>query len=798
MRIGTSALRRRLTLVSLALLATLPVGFAAFAPVAAGKVIEVGGTKYGVRTRSTELLQGDQTEIETFGNPEGHPVVHSAPATYVVYWDPNDLYRAEWQSLINGFLANLGANVGEPAFNTQFLAAGQYSDSSGKPAAVASVFHGAYTDTKPYPLAAGCTDPDPLTIGQITCLTSSEVQTQLESFIAEHDLPKGMNTIYYVLPGPGVTVCLDAGATHCSDYSGGETGASYKNSFCSYHAAAGTGANTVLYAVVPFAVTGGLAYNWESPQKEEDACQDGGWNPTGEHGEEKEHAHHEAREAAEAKERAEIEATKEAASKRLKEIRETRKADEAEAKSEEETEEVREAASRESQEVEANRELKLAEIRQKSAKELTVIAEKEALEEPHVEEPHQDAAGSFYGELSTGLADLMITQVGLQQENVVTDPLLTAWQDSNGNEVTDECRNDFVPFAGGIGGSVTANAGTLAGSLSNQVLYQNAYYLNDIFNMAHYKAGPTGLPFSPSVPCVGHVDLVPKYTAPNAVNVGEVVGFDGMESVISLDWAGLTLTSKGRYATYHWNFGDGTPEVSGYAPGAPACTAPWLAPCAGSVFHTFNAGGAYKVTLTVEDVAGNTASVTHEITVVGSAAAAASSGSTTTTNTTTTTSVTTATTSTTASAASIVYPPPKIKAVPMSSSLTTAVKTGVALRYAVNEQVAGVAEVLLNAKTAARLKVKGPVAVDLPAGFPRSILIGRAVVDTQRGGKGSVRLSFSKANDKALEVSQVAKLNLTLRLVVHNASRTGPATTSLLTSFVLKGPVPLAAPLPYF
>ena len=57
---------------------------------------------------------------------------------------------------------------------------------------------------------------------------------------------------------------------------------------------------------------------------------------------------------------------------------------------------------------------------------------------------------------------------------------------------------------------------------------------------------------------------------------------------------------------------------------------------------------------------------------------------------------------------------------------------------------------------------------------------------------------FSKADDTAFEVSQVAKLDLTLRLVVHNASRTGPATTSLLTSFVLKGPVPLAAPVPYY
>lgn len=729
--------------MSLALLAALPVTFAAFAPIAAAKVIEeVGGAKYGVQTRSKSLLTGNETEIETFGNPEGHPVVHSAPATYAVYWDPDDLYRAEWQKLINGFLANLGANVGEAAFTTQFSVAGQYSDSSGKPAAVASVFHGAYTDTQPYPLAAGCTDPDPLTFGEITCLTSSEVQTQLESFISEHDLPKGMNTIYYVLPGPGVTVCLGGGATHCSDYSGNETGPSYKNSFCSYHAATGSGASTVLYAVVPFAATGALQYDYEEPNdREEVACQDGGWNPAGKHGIEKEEPSeltpHQI-------EQEEIEAT----------------------------------------EITAN--------------EKTERVFKRALEGSHVEEPHEDTTGNVYGEYSSGLADLIITQLGLQQENIVTDPLLNGWQDGSGNEVTDECRDDFLPFVGGIEGSVTANPNTWAGSLSNQVLNGGGYYLNDIFNMAHYKAGPTGLPFSPSIPCVGHIDLAPGFTAPNPVNAGEVVGFDGMESVISLDWAGLTLGSTGRYATFRWNFGDGTPEVSGYAPGAPACTAPWLSPCAGSVFHTFKSGGTYPVTLSVEDVAGNKASVTREVTVAGPVAAAAGHGSATTTTTTSTTSTTTATTSTAASPASIVYPAPKIKAAPTTSSLTTAVKSGVAVRYTVNEQVAGVAEVLLNAKTAAHLKLKGAPALDLPAGFPRSIVIGRAVIDTQKSGTGSIHLVFSKADDTAFEVSQVAKLDLTLRLVVHNASRTGPATTSLLTSFVLKGPVPLAAPVPYY
>ncbi len=54
------------------------------------------------------------------------------------------------------------------------------------------------------------------------CITNAQIETELEAFIADHKLPTGMGTIFYLLTPPGVTVCLDEGGPegHCSDFNG--------------------------------------------------------------------------------------------------------------------------------------------------------------------------------------------------------------------------------------------------------------------------------------------------------------------------------------------------------------------------------------------------------------------------------------------------------------------------------------------------------------------------------------------------------------------------------------------------
>ena len=116
----------------------------------------------------------------------------------------------------------------------------QYTDRTNVPASYNITFRGAFDDTDAYP-KAGCVDPHPLKPGRLEapqaldCLTNAQVQEELKSFIADHNLPKGMGSIFYLLTPPGVTMCLDGAATHCSDFEEGSE-ASYEHSFCSYHA----------------------------------------------------------------------------------------------------------------------------------------------------------------------------------------------------------------------------------------------------------------------------------------------------------------------------------------------------------------------------------------------------------------------------------------------------------------------------------------------------------------------------------------------------------------------------------
>jgi len=706
----------------------------AFAASAAAQVASVGPVTVGLQPRTNEAYLAELAPGK-YENPLGNPVLHGTN-TYAIYWDPTDHYHGDWRRVIDGYFQNAGAASG--SLDNVFAVDSQYTDKSNKPANYLQNFKGSYTDYAPYPFpASACEDPRPPEVADrigtevagkhtAVCLTSAQLASALESFIAQDHLPKGLGTVYYLLTPPAVTVCLDAGGVggHCSDYVEGNK-ASYEHSFCSYHAAINPGglptgdANTILYAAIPWSAGGlGDPHLGAADRTAAWECQDGGINPAGKKG------------------GYEIEKEK---------VRDTKEQEEFE---------------------------------KKNPEEQAAAEEAKKLEGPHQQEPNQQGCPTSDGGCDTGLADLIVNQVSLEQQNTVTDPLLNAWQDPARGENTDECR--FL-FGSVISGSVTGNPETGSGNLANQALGTGSYYLNDAFNLAALR-----LPY-PGVACLRGVNLDPAFTAPNPVNSGEVIGFDGMESNISLGSA-IGYSAGGapqpNYATFSWSFGDGTPNVSGFAPGSPPCEANWSSPCAASVFHSYQYGGTYEVTLTVTDVAGHTASVTHEVSVSGplppSKESGPGAGSSSTGGSSASGSSAGGSSTGGSSGGGASSQSPVAATAVVSRSLKNLGKSGVVVRYSVNQQVAGHFEVLLGRTLAHKLGISGPAAVGLPPGSAPAVVIAKAILVTSAGGRSTVSIQFSKRT--AQRLSREHRVQLMLRLIVRNAAE---RSTTVLSTFTL-------------
>jgi PKD repeat protein len=715
-------------------------------------VTTVEGSSYGVTPPSTRLKGG---EPETFQNEGGHPIVSEANV-YAIYWDPDDQYHGDWQQVIDTFLHNAGAASGSLA--AVFAVDAQYTDKAGEHAAYKDIFHGAYTDVDAYPTSGNCNDPSPLRYDAITCLTDAQIQSELKTFITQHSLPTGMKSIFYVLTPPGVTVCLDKGGPtgHCSDFAWGvrpvpskETGVDLCRNSKSPNEIANCSSEAHVEEEMP--VTESYENSFCSYHS---AISPG--NP------------------AEGDSETILYATIPWTAGGLGDGH---------------LAEVDQAPAYFCQDGGFNPASK------------PDIEERES-PRPAEQEPNQIGRGPD-GYFDHGLSDLIINQIAVEQQDTVTDPLLDGWHDAKDNEVMDECRNFFAPTSGGSAtpGEIGPES-TNAGSLLNQTINGGSYYLNTTFNLAAWQLS------YPGVECMPGVSLLPQFTAPNTVNSGELVGFNGMESDITLD-AGTEFSSQGTakpvYATYTWNFGDGSPTVTGQAPGAPSvnspgfapCSATWEEPCAASTYHSYQYGGTYTVTLTVTDTGGNTANVTEPITVDGPPAPSP-------TPTPTPTPSSTPSSGSSAGAggssgsggsgggissgqggAAASVPPPVVSASVSSTSLKKVKSSGIAVRYSVNEQVAGSVQVLLESSIARRLGIKGPVATGLAKGSPSSIVIGTAVLVTTKAGDGTIRIKF--ASKTAARLARGHKLKLTLRLVARNASRAHPQTTTTLSTVVLSG-----------
>ncbi len=388
-----------------------------------------------------------------------------------------------------------------------------------------------------------------------------------------------------------------------------------------------------------------------------------------------------------------------------------------------------------------------------------------------IQEPNQIGLGPE-GEYSAGLGDLIVNDVATQALSTITNPLFNAWHDAGDtNEVVDKCRNDF------LGGELVLplpgpDEHTKAGNAHNQTIGGVGYYLNDVYNQAAAFA-----PY-PGVPCINGVNIVPKFTAQNPIHSGDVATFNSTESVITLG-----------VQKYNWSFGDGTgTEVNcetrvptnGFAP--QECTGTSgtnLTNPVASTQHVYTYGGTYNVSLTIADYGGNTATVSHEVTVSGPARPTppAPTPETSTSNTSSAPSTTTPGKTTGPSSATVHAPPAATQAV-VSRKLPSVLKNGLVIRYSVSEQVAGRFEVLLASSIARKLGIHGASATGLAKGTTPQTIIAKAILVTTKGGQSTYKLKLSKAT--AARLRKLPKVALMIRLVVHNAS--SPAVTTVLNT----------------
>ena len=369
-----------------------------------------------------------------------------------------------------------------------------------------------------------------------------------------------------------------------------------------------------------------------------------------------------------------------------------------------------------------------------------------------LEEPNQLPGVNPFGNYAEGLADVIINDLSTEQRNVVVDPYLNGWYQTK----TAAEQGDFCQYAFGLPAPVPpANEQTHAGNTTDETISSGNYYLPWSFDSVAVIAGQ-------GIVCWQGVTNEPYFTAPNPVNAGDIIGLNS-ESNVTLDVGRSSLPADEPYLRplYTWDYGDGT-GASG--------------PEATTEFHSYQYGGKYKVTLTIKDSGGNVAQSAREITVVGPPPPAPAA------------ETPAASTSTSAATSSTPPPPPAVPtplatAAILSHSLKTVVRKGLAVRYSVNEQVAGRFEVMVSSAVAKRLGLSGAPATGLPAGSSGEVVIAKAILVTTKGGRSIISIPLSKRN--AGRLGRTRKLTLTLRLIVRNAASHAPASTTVVTAATL-------------
>jgi PKD repeat protein len=193
-----------------------------------------------------------------------------------------------------------------------------------------------------------------------------------------------------------------------------------------------------------------------------------------------------------------------------------------------------------------------------------------------------------------GYGDIVLKYLSHEDNEAITDPLITSWYDSStGQENADECNFYGSSADPSAGNSPNAFSPTLGGDASAGTLYDQTLSGHNYYLQSEWSNGDLGCEMAPVAST-----LTASLTAPAAATPGAAVALDPAASVAARGFSSAT-----------WDFGDGSATT--FQQGAPA-----------SVHHTYATAGVYTVKLTVVDAAGNLASTTRTLTIAAPPVAA--------------------------------------------------------------------------------------------------------------------------------------------------------------------------------
>jgi hypothetical protein len=154
--------------------------------------------------------------------------------TYAIYWVPSGFSvqaSPSYENGVNQYLADVAAASGSQT--NIYSVATQYYDSTGF-ISYRSTFGGSDVDTDPFPAS--------ICHATTTCLTDSQLQTEIQKVITAKGWTDGPDSLFFILTPDGVSSCFSTSGAQCST-----------NFYCAYHSDfTGTDGQPVLYANEPY------------------------------------------------------------------------------------------------------------------------------------------------------------------------------------------------------------------------------------------------------------------------------------------------------------------------------------------------------------------------------------------------------------------------------------------------------------------------------------------------------------------------------------------------------------------